>query len=192
MGDPFQPTKPPDLGSSLLGLTSPVFSNPQSGHTPPQTGLLPPNSLQLAATLGLNPSDAAALSFSDPITGHPPLDAPPLGDPIGGSVASQQLAPALPPSDDPRKAMSAPSGSMAAPIPPPISGLPCSATPISSNLIAPRMAPALNQNGDSRPNLPAPQAPSGASNQQTIGGVPGLGNHLITPKKRTLVVVMLP
>ncbi|KAL2559147.1 Uncharacterized protein Fot_03886 [Forsythia ovata] len=101
------------------------------------------------------------------------MDAPPLGDLIGGSIASQQLAPALLPSDDSRKAMPAPSGSLAASIPPPISGLPSSATPISPILIAPRMAPALNQNGDSRPNLPAPQAPSGASNQQAIGGVPG-------------------
>ncbi|KAL2493844.1 hypothetical protein Fot_37601 [Forsythia ovata] len=135
-----QPTKPPDLAPSVLGHASPAIPNPHTGHTPPQSGLTLPNNPQLAKTLGLAPSIAAAPSNSDPPTGQSPTDAPPLDDLLGGSIAPQQLAHAVLQSGASRVPLSVSLGPLAASRPPSISGTPNPASFIPPQLIAPRMA----------------------------------------------------
>ncbi|KAL2472752.1 hypothetical protein Fot_48488 [Forsythia ovata] len=73
----------------------------------PASGLTPQKTFPIAETLGEAPSVAAAPSTGDPPTGPSPTNAPPLDGHIGGSIASQQLAPAVLPSDALRGAMPA-------------------------------------------------------------------------------------
>ncbi|KAL2471462.1 Uncharacterized protein Adt_39598 [Abeliophyllum distichum] len=83
----------------MLGHGSPVSPNPHAGHTSHQTGPTPSQSIQLTATLGTSPSEAAAFS-----TGRAPVRPPPVGAPSSGeqfdrsfdhSLAPANLGPAF-------------------------------------------------------------------------------------------------
>ncbi|KAL2470605.1 hypothetical protein Adt_38741 [Abeliophyllum distichum] len=56
----------------MLGHGSPVSPNPHAGHTSHQTGPTPSQSIQLMATLGTAPSEAAAFSTGRALVRPPP------------------------------------------------------------------------------------------------------------------------
>ncbi|KAL2531247.1 Uncharacterized protein Adt_04598 [Abeliophyllum distichum] len=89
-----RPHKSLDIPSTLVGHLSSVFTNPQTGFTPLESGLMPPNSLPFVATLGLNPIDATAISTGCAPVRPPPISAPSLSKQFGGSIDGQSLAPA--------------------------------------------------------------------------------------------------
>ncbi|KAL2550409.1 hypothetical protein Fot_11939 [Forsythia ovata] len=89
---PDRPPKPPDIPSNLTGHPPSTLPSPHTGLTPPESSLTPQNSLPCAATLGLNPSEAATITTVFEHTGSPPVDAPPPGDQFGGSYVDQSLA----------------------------------------------------------------------------------------------------
>ncbi|KAL2485035.1 hypothetical protein Adt_29791 [Abeliophyllum distichum] len=155
---PTEPTMPSDNTPHTVGLLLPTIPNPNTGLTPPTSGPLAQTSLQFTATLGLDPSEAAALSAGDTLTGRPPLAAPPLGEPFEGSFAAQTSPLAVLNSSPSRVPLPAFSGPLAETIPPSISELPNSATVVSSHLIAPRLAQTMLPNAEQRTPLPAPQA----------------------------------
>ncbi|KAL2491844.1 hypothetical protein Adt_27472 [Abeliophyllum distichum] len=177
--EPDQPTTPPDLAPLLVGHISPATTNPNTGLTPLQSGL------PIAETLGVAPSVAAASSIGDQPTGLPPMDAPPLGDLIGGSILPQTLAPSVLHLVPSRRVLPATSGPFVLANSPPISDVPYSASLTSSQLIVPATDQPLPRADGSRTHMPSPQAPSGASNQQAIGGFPGFVglplNQMIEP-----------
>ncbi|KAL2512452.1 hypothetical protein Adt_18052 [Abeliophyllum distichum] len=183
--EPDQPTMPPDLAPLLVGHISPAITNPNTGLKPLQSGLTPHTSLPIAETLGVAPSVAAASSIGDQPTGLPPMDAPPLGDLIGGSILPQTLAPSILHLVPSRRVLPATSGPFVLANSPPIADVPYSASLTSSQLIVPATDQPLPRADGSRTHMPAPQAPSGASNQQAIGGVPGFVglplNQMIEP-----------
>ncbi|KAL2531245.1 hypothetical protein Adt_04596 [Abeliophyllum distichum] len=111
---PNQPTKILDFPSTMIGQPFLVNPSQNTSHTPPKSGLTLSNSPPFAETLGVAPSVATAPSNGYPSPGKSPLDAPPLGDLIGRSIAPQSLAPAVLPSDLSRRAMPTPSVPMAA------------------------------------------------------------------------------
>ncbi|KAL2471358.1 hypothetical protein Adt_39494 [Abeliophyllum distichum] len=89
------PPKPPDIPPNMTGQPPTSFPNPHTGLTPLESGLTPQHSLPCAATLGLNPSEAATFS-----TGCAPVRPPPVGSPSAGgqfevSFDGQRLAPAI-------------------------------------------------------------------------------------------------
>ncbi|KAL2475020.1 hypothetical protein Adt_35756 [Abeliophyllum distichum] len=148
---PYEPTKPPDF--------------PKTGHMPHISGPTPPENLQFAATLGFNPSDAAASHNGNLPFSQSPMDAPPPDVLIEGSIASQNLSPAVLNSGLARVPLPAPSGTLAASSNPPISELPTSATLPSIHLIAPGLQQTLPSADVPHAPLPAHQAPPAASAQ---------------------------
>ncbi|KAL2526981.1 hypothetical protein Adt_12035 [Abeliophyllum distichum] len=92
---PDRPPKPPDVPSTTIGHLPSALPNPQTGLTPLESGLTPTKSLPFAAALGLNPSDAAAISTGYAPTGPPPVSSPSAGGQFDGSFEGQRLAPAI-------------------------------------------------------------------------------------------------
>ncbi|KAL2542313.1 hypothetical protein Adt_03291 [Abeliophyllum distichum] len=160
---PNEPTKPPNIPTTVFAQPSPAIPNLTHGLTPQKSDPNLQNSLQCAKTVGAAPSVAPATSTGDPPTGPPPFDAPPLNGQFRGSIASQQLAHDVLQPGATRRAMPAPSGLLDASSPPPISSAPTSDALPSSQLIAPIMAQTRPSAAVSRTPLPAPQAPLAAS-----------------------------
>ncbi|KAL2467465.1 Uncharacterized protein Fot_50990 [Forsythia ovata] len=181
MGDPLhtqakvpnQPTKPPDFTSQVVGHHSPAIPNPKTGLTPPQSGLTPSNNPQFVETLGSAPRVAATPSNGDPPTDRSPMDAPPLDDRLGGSIAPQQLAHAVLQPGASRVPLPTTSGPLAASIPPPFSGAPNSASLTSSQQIASGEAHNWTPVADSRATMPAHLALAGAAMPNANQAVPG-------------------
>ncbi|KAL2453269.1 hypothetical protein Adt_49230 [Abeliophyllum distichum] len=168
---PNQPTKPPDLSSTMIAQPPPIIPISNTGHTPPFSGLTPPNSPLIAETLALVQNDAAAPSNGGMPMGHPPIEAPPLDEQNGRSIEPQNLEPdvfnsdtcqnsdhALLHSGQSRATMPAPSGPFVSSIPPPIANVPYSAPIFSSQLVVPSQEEALPRAASSRATMPAPQA----------------------------------
>ncbi|KAL2531794.1 Uncharacterized protein Adt_05145 [Abeliophyllum distichum] len=170
---PYEPTKPPDF--------------PITGHMPHISGPTPPENLQFTATLGFNPSDAAASHNGNLPFSQSPMDAPPPDVLIEGSIASQNLSPAVLNSGLARVPLPAPSGTLAASSNPPISELPTSATLPSIQLIAPGLQQTLPSADVPHAPLPAPQAPPAASAQQPNLGVVNSIGPILDPSLRPRV-----
>ncbi|KAL2512765.1 Uncharacterized protein Adt_18365 [Abeliophyllum distichum] len=170
---PYEPTKPLDF--------------PKTSHMPHISGPTPPENLQFAATLGFNPSDAAASHNGNLAFSQSPMDAPPPDVLIEGSIASQNLSPAVLNSGLARVPLPAPSGTLAASSNPPISELPTSATLPSTQLIAPGLQQTLPSADVPHAPLPAPQAPPAASAQQPNLGVVNSIGPILDPSLRPRV-----
>ncbi|KAL2496766.1 hypothetical protein Fot_40523 [Forsythia ovata] len=170
---PNQPTKPPDISSSMVGHHSPAIPIPNTGPTPQKSSLTLPICLQTAGTLDLDTIDAAAPPNGGLVTGQSPINLPTMDGQFEGIVTCQNLEPAILPSGQSRAPMAAPSGPSVLAHSPPTADVQYSAPLTSSQLNVPAAEQPMPLADDSRTHTPALQAPSVASNQQAIGGVPG-------------------
>ncbi|KAL2551435.1 Aminotransferase class I and II domain-containing protein [Forsythia ovata] len=170
---PNQPTKPPDISSSMVGHHSPAIPIPNTGPTPTKSSLTMAICPQTAGTLDLDTIDAAAPPNGGLVTGHSPINLPPMDGQFEGFVTCQNLEPAILSSGQSGAPMPAPSGPSALAHSPPTADVQYSAPLTSSQLNVPAAEQPMPLADNSRTHTPALQAPSGASNQQAIGGVPG-------------------
>ncbi|KAL2532641.1 Uncharacterized protein Adt_05992 [Abeliophyllum distichum] len=180
MGDPLrthpnvpnQPTKPPDSVSTMVGQLPPVIPNQNTILLHPNSSPTLPNCLQSAATLGFNPSVAAAPINGGLVAGQSPTEVPHIAVLIDGSDAIQNLEPALLTSGQTRATMPAPSGPLDTFGPSPISEVPCSASLTPSQLLDTTVEQPLLHAAMSRATMPATQAPACASNgSANLGGL---------------------
>ncbi|KAL2471504.1 hypothetical protein Adt_39640 [Abeliophyllum distichum] len=137
---PNQPTKPSDLSPNVVAHSPPVIPTLTHGLTPNKSAPTSQISPHFAATLGLNPNEAAATSTNVAPIGPSPIDVPPLNKQIDGSISSQTLAHAVLKSGESRLPLPAASVPLAATNDAPISGQPNPALPSSSLQFVPRMA----------------------------------------------------
>ncbi|KAL2517134.1 hypothetical protein Adt_13381 [Abeliophyllum distichum] len=141
---------------------------PKTGHMPHISG----------------PNAAASHNGNLPFS-QSPMDAPPPDVLIEGSIASQNLSPAVLNSGLARVPLPAPSGTLAESSNPPISELPTSATLPSIQLIAPGLQQTLPSADVPHAPLPAPQAPPAASAQQPNLGVVNSIGPILDPSLRS-------
>ncbi|KAL2532092.1 hypothetical protein Adt_05443 [Abeliophyllum distichum] len=85
---PNQPTKPPDISSSMVGHHSPAIPIPNTGPTPQNSSLTLPVCHQTAGTLNLDPIEAAAPTNGGLVTGQSSINLPPMDDQFEGFVTS--------------------------------------------------------------------------------------------------------
>ncbi|KAL2513414.1 hypothetical protein Adt_19014 [Abeliophyllum distichum] len=92
---PDRPPKPSDIPLNMTGQPPTSFPSPHTRLTPLESGLTPQHSLPCAATLGLNPSEAATFSTGCASVGPPPVGSPSAVGQFEESFDGQRLAPAI-------------------------------------------------------------------------------------------------